>query len=72
MSKIRIFTVTYFLNGPLGNYRDTPHPATRIPPASMIFRDGKKKQISKSEQWRIYDEGRAGDMCPEAGHCRSF
>ena len=30
------------LNQLLNNYRDTPHPATSLPPAAMLFRDGKQ------------------------------
>ena len=30
------------LNQLLNNYRDTPHPATGLPPAALLFRDGKR------------------------------
>ena len=30
------------LNQLLNNYRDTPHPATGLAPAAMLFRDGKR------------------------------
>ena len=30
------------LNQLLNNYRDTPHPATSLPPAAMLFRDVKE------------------------------
>ena len=30
------------LNQLLKNYRDTPHPATGLVPAAMLFRDGKR------------------------------
>ena len=30
------------LNQLLNNYRETPHPATGLRPAAMLFRDGKR------------------------------
>ena len=30
------------LNQLLNRYRDTPHPATGLPPVAMLFRDGKR------------------------------
>ena len=40
----------------LNNYRDTPHPATGVPPASMLFRDSKNsvfpRQVLSDEEAR--------------------
>ncbi|CAB3982296.1 hypothetical protein LOTGIDRAFT_156980 [Paramuricea clavata] len=35
------------LNHLLMNYRDTPHPATGIPPATMLFREGSKSAFPR-------------------------
>ena len=35
------------LNHLLMNYRDTPHPATGIPPAAMLFREGSKSAFPR-------------------------
>ena len=35
------------LNEMLGNYQQTPHPATGIPPVSMMFRDGFKSKFPR-------------------------
>jgi hypothetical protein len=35
------------LKGALNSYRQTPHPATGVPPANMMFRDGIKAQFPR-------------------------
>ena len=56
------------LHSVLDSYRQTPHPATGIPPAAMIFRDGMRSKLPrqgvtemKVTEARILDAQKKGD-----------
>ena len=62
------------------NYRDTPHPATDVSPAAMVFRDDKKtfqenqsqkKSIKKSIKVRSRD-GRLKQQRTEQINCSKY
>ena len=55
----------------LDNYRETPHPATNIPPSAMLFRDGWKTIFPRrSVSDKQVEEGRNHDRKQKEHHQR--